>query len=134
MALDLNRGVIHRFHPNGMRISMYLDDPGTYLDDRGKAMAEELAKAAGFNLDKHRRDKLKQLKLAEYKKTLDAEYASQEEALAQELSRNGGHDVRSVGGDQFALFSKDGKKVMVGSRQEIELMVGPIKLDESQAA
>jgi hypothetical protein len=129
MALDLNRGVKTRFHPNGMKVSMYLDDPGTYLDDLGKPFPDELAKQAGFDLDKWRKEKLKLQKLAAFKKQLDQEYASAEEQLATELSRNGGHDVRAIGGGQYALFGKDGSKVMVGTKAEIELMVGPIQLD-----
>jgi hypothetical protein len=129
MALNLNRGVMTKFHPSGLKVSMYIDDPGTYLDDRGDRLDEAFAKAAGFDLDKNRREKLKQLKLAEYKAQLDREYASHEERLATELSNNGGHDVRHIGGGQYALFDKDGAKVMVGSREEIELLVGPIKAE-----
>lgn len=135
MALDLNRGVMTKFHPTGMRVSMYLDDPGRYYDDRGDPLADEFAKAAGFDLEKNRKEKAKQVRMAAYKAELDKEYASAEESLAAELSRNGGHDVRAIGGEQYALFGKDGKKVMVGSRADIELMVGPFKLDaETEAA
>lgn len=126
MALDLNRGVKTRFHPSGLKVSMYLDDPGTYYDDKGSKLDESFAKTAGFDLEKNRREKLKLLKLEQYKRQLDQEYASAEELLAEELARNGGHDVRSIGGGQFALFGKDGKRVMVGSRDEIELLVGKL--------
>ena len=115
-----------KFHPSGLKVSMYFDDPGTYYDDRGNKIDESFAKGAGFDLEKNRRDKLKLLKLEQYKRQLDQEYASAEELLAEELARNGGHDVRSVGGGQFALFGKDGKRVMVGSREEIELLVGKL--------
>lgn len=131
MALDLNRGVITKYHPGGLKVSMYFDDPGTYYNDRGEKIDESFAKAAGFDIEKNRKEKLKQLKLEQFKRQLDEEYASAEERLAEELARNGGHDVRPVGGGQFALFGKDGKRVMVGSREEIELLVGPVKPEGS---
>lgn len=127
--LDLNRGVTTRKHPSGVYVSQYDDDPGTYLDPRGKPVAPELAKQAGFDIEKDKVAKLKLLKLAEYKKQLDAEYATAEETLARELSKNGGHDIRHVGADQYAVFNADGKRVAVGTKDEIELLFGPVKTE-----
>jgi hypothetical protein len=126
MALDLNRGVMTKFHSNGMKVSMYLDDPGTYLDDRGEKLDPKLATQAGFDVEKDRKKKVAQIKLAQYKDQLEKEMASEEEALARVLSQNGGHDVRHIGGGQFAVFDSRNKKVMTGTREEVEILIGPL--------
>src|SRR5690606_37787061 len=110
MALDLNRGVMTKFHPSGIKVNMYLDDPGTYLDDRGQPLDEKFAIQAGFNVERDKREKLKQLKLKAYKEQLDREMRSEEEALAEAMSQSGNVDVRHIGGGQFAIFDKTGAR------------------------
>lgn len=132
MALDLNRGVKTKFHPSGMSVNMYLDDPGVYLTASGDPMDAELAKQAGFDLERMNLERVKQLKLKAYREQLDRELQSEEDNLAAAFSQSDKHDVRHIGGGQYAVFDKDGKRVtkVAMSKADVELLVG--KLPESE--
>src|SRR4051812_3762451 len=108
MRIDLDRGVMQRFHPQGMKISMYIDSPGVYLTENSEPVAVELAEAAGFDTKKHAKDKIKQEKTAAFKAQLERDMASEEDAIGQALSGDGKVDVRPIGGGQYAIFDKSG--------------------------
>lgn len=125
--LDLDRGVIVKFHPaNRMQIAMYVDSPGVYYTETGEPVAPELARQAGFKVENLLREKLKLERLAAFRRQLDAEMREEEEAFAQALSNKSNHDVRHIGGGQYALFSKDGKKLtrVAMTKADVELLVG----------
>lgn len=136
--LDLNRGVITKFHPSGIKVNMYLDDPGTYLDDKGEQIDSKFAEQAGFNVERDRREKRKQLMLDQYKERLEREMKTEEEAIADAMSQSGKYDVRPIGGGQYALFDKDGVRVTRApmSKADIEMLLGPLPdlPDASEAA
>lgn len=125
MALDLDRGVIMRPHPSGIKIAMYRDAPGEYLSERGDKIDPELAKQAGFDTDRDNRDRVKKQRLAAYKEQLEQDLATEEENLARALSSDK-YDVRHVGGGQYAVFDADGEKVtkVALSKKEVELIIG----------
>lgn len=129
-ALDLNRGVMTKFHPSGIKVSMYIDDPGTYYADNGQALAEELAAQAGFDIDRNKREKVKLLKMKAYKEQLEREMQSEEDALADAMSKGDNHDVRHIGGGQYAIFDKaTGARItrVAMSKADVELLIGPLK-------
>lgn len=133
-GLDLNRGVMTKFHPqNGMRISKYIDTPGSYYTDTAEPVAPELARQAGFDVEKDMREKLKQERLAAAKRAIEAELREEEDAIAEALSGKSGFDVRHLGGGQYALFGKDGKKLtrVAMTKADAELLLG--KAIESDA-
>ena len=51
--IDLNRGVTECRHPTGLRIFMYDDDPGVYIDVNAGPVDEQLALVAGYNVKKY---------------------------------------------------------------------------------
>ena len=124
--MDLNRGCIIRFHPSGIQIGAYIDDPGTYYTQAGDPIDPQLAKAAGFDIQRDAQEKLKNSRLAEFRAKLEAELTTEEDALATALSAGGKYDVRHVGADQYALFGVDGVRITPGTmtRTEIELLIG----------
>lgn len=127
MALDLNRGVITKFHPrNGMKISQYIDSPGVYYTDTAELVPPELARQAGFNVEKDMRNKLKNERLAAAKRQIELEMRQEEDAIAEALSGKSGFDVRHVGGGQYALFGKDGKQLtrVAMTKADAELLLG----------
>lgn len=132
MALDLNRGVKTKFHPSGLTVNMYLDDPGVYLTATGDPIDSKLAEQAGFDLAKMNAERVKMAKLKAYKEQLERELQSEEESLAAAFSQSEKHDVRHIGGGQYAVFDKDGKRVtkVAMSKADVELLVG--KLPESE--
>lgn len=124
--LDLNKGCIIRFHPSGIQIGAYIDEPGTYYTQAGDVIDPKLAQAAGFDIQRDAQEKLKNARIAEFRVKLEAELTTEEDALATALSANGKYDVRHVGGDQYALFGTDGARVTPGTmtKTEIELLIG----------
>jgi hypothetical protein len=126
-SLDLNRGVMTKFHPqNGMKISQYIDSPGVYYTDTAEPVPPELARQAGFNVEKDMRNKLKNERLAAAKRQIEAEMRQEEDAIAEALSGKSGFDVRHIGGGQYALFGKDGKKLtrVAMTKADAELLLG----------
>lgn len=110
--LDLNRGVITRFSPDGVQVSMYLDAPGEYMDENGDPVAGKLAEQAGFNLlaEKRRADKLRKL----HSKTaqIEAEYNdnSDELSVAQAIEQDRPVKIRRLGapgGNLYAVYTDD---------------------------
>lgn len=56
-SINLDRGVHMRTHPSlSMDIYMYVDDPGVYYTAHGDKIDPELARAAGFPVDKQLHD------------------------------------------------------------------------------
>jgi hypothetical protein len=126
--LDLDRGVEIRFYPgNRMQIAMYADAPGAYYDATGKPVAAELARGAGFDVEKNLRKKVAQERLAAARKQIEAELRAEEDVIAEALSDKSKMDVRHVGGGQYALFSKEnGKRLtkVAMTKADVEIMLG----------
>lgn len=77
--VDVDRGVMTCFHQaTGMRINMYIDTPGVYFDEHLNPVPDDLAAAAGFPVEKHRKMAAKAAELAKVKKFLDEQYAIQD--------------------------------------------------------
>jgi hypothetical protein len=137
MALDINRGCYIRFHPSGnMKVAMYMDNPGVYMDESGNPLDERFARDSGFDVDKDRREKLKLDRLAAYKAKLEADMASEEDTIAGMLTNKGDYDVRHIGGGQYAVFDKDGKKLtkVAMTKADVELLVGAVPTDPNDPA
>lgn len=55
--VDPDRGYHMRSHPTiGMDIFMYVDDPGVYLTAHCDRVDDKLAEAAGFPIEKHKKE------------------------------------------------------------------------------
>lgn len=146
MAIDLDRGVMTRFHPSGFKVHTYIGnaegrgaDPGTYFDENGLVIDKRIAREAGFDVERDLREKVKQNRLAEARAALEAEYKSEEDKLAEIMSGKGSYDVRHIGAGQYAIFDKkgaDGKRLTrVGmTKADVEVFVGPLAPDANDPA
>lgn len=135
--LDLDRGVTIRFHPsNRMQVCMYDDTPGVYYTQTGDPIAPELARQAGYYVERDIRRKLANERLAAARRTIEAELRAEEDAIASALSDKAKMDVRHIGGGQYALFSKDGKQLtkVAMTKADIELLVGAVPADPNDPA
>jgi len=100
--IDEDRGVLIRHVPElGMEIYMYRDTPGVWLNAYGTPVAPDLARKAGFDVDrylklKQRRDMMSQAQAA-IEKQLDLE-ASQPGARTVILERDGFKIVQTASG------------------------------------
>lgn len=133
--LDLDRGVTIRFHPsNRMQIAMYDDTPGAYITQTGEFVAPELARQAGFDVERDIRRKVANERLAAARRQIEAELREEEEIIASALSGKSKMDVRHIGGGQYALFAKGTDKQLTKvamTRADIELLVGAVPADPS---
>jgi len=72
-ALDLDRGLRMRKHPQGWYIAEYKDSPGEYVNIYGEPVSPELATEAGFNVQESRKQALRGKLLLEARAKIDAE-------------------------------------------------------------
>ena len=107
-GLDLNRGVIKRFHPHGMQICMYMDTPGVYCDEDGRPVSDELATGSGYDVAKLAQDRERGRLEGEFKRQLDTQFNQIADKLAQ-LSADGpeGVEIRELGNNLFAIYRDD---------------------------
>lgn len=136
MGMNLDRGVTTRFHPSGMKVAVYDDTPGIYYTEAGEPLDPKFAREAGFDVDRDTLKRLKQERLAKFKAELEAELRTEEENLARIASNKGGYDVRHVGGGQYVVLDKDGKRMSRNNmtRADVELLVGPLPADPNDPA
>lgn len=72
--IDVNRGVeIRKERASGIKVYMYINEPGVYLNEHGKPMTEEFAERAGFEVGTHAKQKLKRERMAEFMSKLEIE-------------------------------------------------------------
>lgn len=71
--IDLDRGVTIRTHPNGMRVHMYKDDPGLYLDVYGEPVQDSLAAEAGFDVKSDSKERKRKERMEEARRRIDEE-------------------------------------------------------------
>lgn len=108
--IDLNRGVIICIHPTGMRVNMYVDDPGVYLTIHGGTISEEIAKQAGFPVEKHAKQRIKLQRLADAKAriTRDMEAEDLERDEVEVVSEVGGYRIVHIGLGRHQVQDADG--------------------------
>jgi len=73
--IDLDRGVTKRIvAATGRSINMYKDEPGNYYYDDGSQTTEAEARAAGFPVSMHSKQKLRRQLLAKAQADIDAKF------------------------------------------------------------
>lgn len=105
-GIDHDRGAIIRFHSSGMRVVMYYDDPGRYWDERGAPLSNELAAQAGFAVEKLSKDREYNMRMAEAKRQIDAEFEAYGDRIARAVSAGSGNlSVQHLGNEKYAVFN-----------------------------
>ena len=85
--IDENRPTIIRFVPDlGMEIYMYKDDPGVFLNAYGTPVHPDLARKAGYDVDKY-------LKVKQRRDLMSQAASEIERRLALEASQPGSRNV-----------------------------------------
>ncbi len=89
LGIDLNRGVTMKMEPDsGIRVCMYKDEPGVFLDLNGGILPPSFAKKAGFDIKELEKQKEYNKALDGAREALDDEYSgvATEEVLITEGS------------------------------------------------
>jgi hypothetical protein len=104
-AIDLNRGVTIRIHRSGVRVHMYKDEPGVYRNVYGEVVGEEVAKEAGFDTDKLKREHARQTEIAEQIAKINEAYGAEKDKVIYEKD---GFKVLGMGDGRYNVISPDG--------------------------
>lgn len=107
-AVDYNRGVTIRMHPRGFDVNMYKDTPGVFYGSNGKAISEQIALEAGFNIKHLLSLKEKQDKLVAVQKAIEEEYGS---PIDEILATAGGYSAVSIGKGLYTITDEDGNSL-----------------------
>lgn len=72
--LDMSRPLMYCTHQaSGARIFMYIDAPGEYLDQHARPVPEAMAKEAGFQVDRYRKQRIFNKERAKFEDALKAQ-------------------------------------------------------------
>lgn len=107
-AIDYDRGVLIRIHEKtGVDVNMYVDSPGVYLSNHGTPVSESLAAEAGFDVERHRREKIIRERTSEAEEAIRKELA-QGEATRRVVIEKDGFKVLDLGLGRHQLLSPTG--------------------------
>ncbi len=108
--IDWNRPLVMQKHPAGFTVHTYRDEPGVYRDAHGKELPEQVAKKAGFNIERLRQE-------AERLKTR-AELLSEGDRLALDaevrevVEENSHFKLVHIGHQVFVIENADGDRLI----------------------
>lgn len=106
--IDYDLGV-HKRTVNGMGLDiyMYVNQPGVYLNAHGNEVTEDLARQAGFEVDKHLKQRKLRAALSEAEREIRARMDAAQDEKKVVVSRRG-YTLVDIGLDQFRVYDPDG--------------------------
>lgn len=122
-SISFNRGVMIQKHvPTGMKVYMYLDNPGHYLNLYGNEVPEALAEKAGFDVSLFAKQRFKREKMTEFESAMEKELALAEaEAKPVVLEERGGY-----------VLIKKGLRAEVRDAEGNSMAEKPLPLEEAK--
>jgi hypothetical protein len=81
----------------------YKSEPGRFLNEWGQPVTEQLARSAGFDVDAHRRQRMKREKLDEAAAIIEAELATPAAETHEIISEVGGFALVDLGLNRYAI-------------------------------
>ena len=112
MAIDYDRGCHIRIHgPTGMRVFMYVDEPGVFRSVHGSEVDPQLAAEAGFDTERLLREKLKRERLAAAGKAIETEFDGA--AVAEVIAEKHGFKVVHIGLGKHNVLDPEDVKLNV---------------------
>lgn len=106
--IDYDRGVRIRTIPDlGMDVFMYKDTPGVYLNAYGTEVSLDLARLAGFDVDRLGKLRTRNERVALMARQIDAELAVAEQSreVVEELD---GFKIIDIGAGRYLIEDPDG--------------------------
>ena len=122
--IDYDRGVIKRVHPKGVEVYMYKDAPGVYLNAHGKEVAENMAKTAGFPVDRYTLARRKKELMAKAMETIEAELHSDHGGERIVVCNRKGFNLVCIGLGRHIIEDPDGNNLtpMPLTKEEGEIL------------
>lgn len=110
--VDYDRGVIIMTHPgSGMDVYMYVDSPGVYLNANELHVPDNLAAAAGYDVERLSKEKLRMERKAKAGALIDKELSDDANTSEEEVSERNGFKLVSIGLGRHNVKDPDGNQL-----------------------
>ena len=87
-AIDYNRGIVNRKDAmSGIAVISYNDQPGLYVNERNEPVSDDLARAAGHDVDFGLRDKRRAELQAESNTKIEKQLREEDEKINETLRK-----------------------------------------------
>lgn len=107
--IDYDRGVIIQTEPGtGMDVFMYIDSPGKFINAHGSAVPDKIAAAAGYDVEKLGKERLRRERKAAANAIIDKELNDDNELDEKDVKEFEGWKVVSIGLGRHNVKDPDG--------------------------
>lgn len=107
--IDYDRGVIINTHPgSGMDVFMYVDQPGQYLTAHNKEVPDNLAREAGYDVDRLAKERLRMSRKAQASAIIDKELSDEANTQEECVDVRNGFRLVSIGMGRHNVKDPDG--------------------------
>lgn len=107
-TINFDRGVIFAEDPaSKVNVYMYVDEPGIYRNAFEHIVSDDLARAAGFDVEKYAKDRLYRERMAAAKEAIEVELSKASEVV--EVEERGGFKVLDIGLGRHNVTDPEGR-------------------------
>lgn len=128
------RGCIVKKHGSGAEVYMIKDEPGYYYNSFGHQVSEQMAKEAGFHVERFQKERAKKERLAQAYAEIENEIEASggEEVVKEE---RGGYKIVDIGLGRCVLRGPDGTPVNEEPKpyEEMQVLLNHMVAPEQEA-
>lgn len=106
-GLNLDRGCLIRFTPEGIAVGMYYDQPGIWYNEHGTEVTPLLAKSAGFDTTSLLKERTKRERMAAAAEAVAKQFEG-EEHTDEVVKEKNGFKLVHIGLDRHNIVDPDG--------------------------
>lgn len=107
--VDYDRGAIIMTHPGtGMDVFMYVDEPGKYMTAHLADVPDQIAREAGYDVDRLSKEKLRRSRKAQASAIIDKELADEANTTEECVNVLNGFKLVSIGMGRHNVKDPDG--------------------------
>lgn len=107
-SLNLDRGCLIRFTPEGIAVAMYYDQPGVWYNEHGSEVTSVLAKSAGYDTVILLKERTKRERMAQAAQAVAAQFEGEEPATEEVVKEKNGFKLVHIGLDRHNIVDPDG--------------------------
>lgn len=111
-AIDYDKGVLKRKHPAGLDVYMYVNEPGVFRNGHGNEVDKELAREAGYEVDRLVKERRRRARVAEATKMIDEEFSH--EVAHKVVDTVNGYKIVQVNGERHTILDPDNNVMTPG--------------------
>lgn len=132
-AIDFDRGVMICSHPSGVDVYMYFDDPGVYLTAHATKVSEEMARAAGYDVEVWGKKRQIRVAMAQAQAKVMEQFAAAELEANIVVKEKGGFKVVDIGVGRFVIKDPDDETItdQAMSKEAAEILLDQLVPDEA---